>query len=102
MCIRDSYKMQGKAAGRLIKEFQQLTENPPSGVVVMSDSPSTLWDVHIAGPQSSPYEGGTFKVRFEFPDNYPFKAPKAKFLTKIYHPSIKTCLLYTSPSPRDS
>jgi len=42
------------------------------------------------GPAESPYEGGTFIVDFVFPADYPFKAPEIKFLTKIYHPNIKT------------
>ena len=29
-------------------------------------------------------------VRSDFSDNYPFKCPKVHFLTKIYHPNIKT------------
>jgi ubiquitin-conjugating enzyme E2 D/E len=43
-----------------------------------------------SGPASSPYEGGTFIVDFIFPADYPFKCPEIKFLTKIYHPNIKT------------
>lgn len=42
----------------------------------------------IRGPISSPYEGGLFKLRIIFPDNYPFKAPDIQFITKIYHPNI--------------
>ena len=46
------------------------------------------WDVAIRGPADSPYSGGTFVVRLDFPAEYPFKSPKLLFLTKVYHPSV--------------
>ena len=48
------------------------------------------WNVKIPGPKGSPYEGGKFVVNLDFTDNYPFKCPKIKFVTKIYHPNVKT------------
>ena len=47
------------------------------------------WDCKIKGPEHSPYAGGNFILRIEFPPQYPFKAPTLKFMTKIYHPSVK-------------
>lgn len=47
------------------------------------------WDCEIKGPEDSPYSGGKFILRIEFPSQYPFKAPSLKFKTKIYHPSVK-------------
>lgn len=44
----------------------------------------------LAGPEGSPYEDGVFYVNMEFPSDYPIRPPKVKFVTKIYHPSIKT------------
>ena len=34
--------------------------------------------------------GGKFTVSADFSDNYPFKCPKVKFMTKVYHPNVKT------------
>jgi ubiquitin-conjugating enzyme E2 D/E len=47
------------------------------------------WECQIAGPQDTPYQGGLFLLKLEFPAQYPFKAPKLKFLTKVYHPSVQ-------------
>ena len=47
-----------------------------------------MWDAPIHGPENPPYEGGVFKLKLDFPTNYPFIAPTVKFVTKIYHPNI--------------
>jgi ubiquitin-conjugating enzyme (huntingtin interacting protein 2) len=46
------------------------------------------WTLVVAGPADTPYAGGNFQVSLEFPDNYPFKSPEAKFITKVYHPNV--------------
>ena len=40
--------------------------------------------------------GGTYEVDIEVPNEYPFKPPKMRFITKVYHPNISS---QTVPSP---
>ena len=42
----------------------------------------------IIGPENTPYEGGKFYLSIKISNEYPFKAPKVKFETKIYHPNV--------------
>lgn len=42
------------------------------------------------GPKDSPYTGGTFTIEFKVPPEYPLKPPRAKFVTRVYHPNISS------------
>ena len=47
-----------------------------------------VWTTLLVGPQNTPYQDGHFYIKFQFPQDYPFKPPKMQFQTKIYHPQI--------------
>jgi ubiquitin-conjugating enzyme E2 G1 len=46
------------------------------------------WRVVIIGPPGSPYEGGLFPTRVDFPDDFPLMPPKVRFLCPMWHPNI--------------
>ena len=39
-------------------------------------------------PDDTPWEDGTFKLTLEFNEEYPNKAPKVKFVSKMFHPNV--------------
>ena len=47
-----------------------------------------LWEAVIFGPEDTIWEGACFKLTLEFNEEYPNKAPVAKFKTKMFHPNI--------------
>ncbi|KAK0399222.1 hypothetical protein QR680_002945 [Steinernema hermaphroditum] len=82
------------AFGRLQKEFKQCITDSElfnSGICVeMLNENFTKLQGQIRGPADSPYENGTFLLDIEIPNDYPFQAPKVKFLTKVWHPNISS------------
>ena len=46
------------------------------------------YEVRIAGPGDSPYQGGVFVFDYVYPQDYPFKPPSLRVKTKSYHCNI--------------
>ena len=42
------------------------------------------------GPPDTPYEGGKFMVEIKIPSEYPFRPPKMRFETKVWHPNVSS------------
>lgn len=72
-----------------VQETQRLLAEPVPGIKAEPDEGNARYfHVVIAGPQDSPFEGGTFKLELFLPEEYPMAAPKVRFMTKIYHPNV--------------
>ena len=78
------------ALRRLQKEYQEILRDPPCNCSAGPTKDTNLyeWNATILGPEGSPYHGGVFNLKINFPTNYPYDAPKIQFTTKIYHPNI--------------
>lgn len=78
------------ALTRITKELKLFQEESNENISAGPTSESNIfeWDAMILGPTGTPYEGGMFRLKIYFPTDYPFKAPKVVFTTKIYHPNI--------------
>lgn len=47
-----------------------------------------LWECGIPGKDNTLWAGGLFKVNLIFPDEYPTKPPKCKFVPPLFHPNV--------------
>ena len=76
---------------RIKKEYQDLQKEKNSNVQVkLVGNDYRHWKGRIKGPIDTCYQGGIFDVDIVIPDDYPFKPPKMKFDTKIWHPNISS------------
>ncbi|CAD8112469.1 unnamed protein product [Paramecium sonneborni] len=77
---------------RIKKEWDDLSKDlPPNCSVCLFDKQDYFkWIATITGAEGSLYCGGRFELQIEIPQDYPFRPPKIRFLTPIYHPNINS------------
>lgn len=74
---------------RIRTEIKLLTDEPCTGITVTpKEDDLRYFNVLLAGPVQTPYEGGIFKLEVFLDEGYPYKPPKIRFITRIYHPNI--------------
>ena len=79
------------AKRRLRREVIQMENDPPENCYASPSEESIFfWYATIIGPADSPFEGGVFKLTLQFCQDYPFKPPIVRFVTKMFHPNINS------------
>lgn len=74
---------------RLQQELMTLMMSGDKGVSAFpSDENIFNWIGTINGANGTVYEGITYKLKLEFPNNYPYNAPTVYFTTPCFHPNV--------------
>lgn len=74
---------------QLLGEIQSIAANPhPHIDVYVSEQDMSFWKIVMLGPPDSIYASGTFMLYLHMEENYPTFAPKCRFVTSIYHPTV--------------
>jgi ubiquitin-conjugating enzyme E2 I len=86
--------MSGIAIARLAEERKAWRKDHPFGFVARptkkEDGTMNLmnWECAIPGKKSTPWDGGLYKLRMIFKDDYPATPPKCKFEPPLFHPNV--------------
>ena len=86
--------MSGIAQARLSEERKNWRKDHPFGFIAKArkKADGTLdlmdWEFGIPGVKGTPWEGGLYKGRITFGDNFPSSPPKVCFLPPLFHPNV--------------
>jgi len=103
----ETAKMSAVAYKRLMKEYKELSQNPPEGIIAgpVSEDNMYEWEAYISGPSDTEYEGGVFVARLKFPQDYPLNPPKMRFISEVWHPNVyqngEVCISILHPPGED-
>lgn len=77
---------------RIQKELADIQKDTVCGVTITAPDAGDLTHLRgsFLGPADTPYEGGRYEIAIELPQDYPFRPPKMKFITRIWHPNFSS------------
>lgn len=90
--------MQTETIKRLLKDVRQLIRHPltDNGIYYShDDSDCSKGYAMIVGPSDTPYFGGYYFFKFDYPSDYPFTPPKVTYMTNDgstrFNPNLYKC-----------
>ncbi|CAO3631709.1 unnamed protein product [Cunninghamella blakesleeana] len=84
----------GIARGRLMEERKQWRKDYPHGFWARPGKNENCslnlmqWTCGIPGKENTPWENAIYKLVMTFPEEYPSKPPKCKFVPPLFHPNV--------------
>ncbi|KAK9380021.1 ubiquitin-conjugating enzyme/RWD-like protein [Kockiozyma suomiensis] len=90
----------------LRRQLRDISRNGIPGISAgLIDDNIYQWEVMLIGPDDTLYEGGFFKARLTFPEDYPLMPPKMRFETPMWHPNVypdgNVCISILHPPGED-
>eukprot|EP00879_Flechtneria_rotunda_P002274 GHRR01002465.1.p1 GENE.GHRR01002465.1~~GHRR01002465.1.p1 ORF type:complete len:162 (+),score=46.47 GHRR01002465.1:204-689(+) len=79
------------ARQRLLKEYKEVARGKiqDTGITLLPNETNLFtWRALLKGPSDTPFEGGTFELAINVPEQYPLVPPAVRFKTKIFHPNV--------------
>ncbi|PYH40411.1 ubiquitin-conjugating enzyme E2 [Aspergillus saccharolyticus JOP 1030-1] len=79
---------------RLVKELRKWRKKPLFGFYARPSRTRQgvrdikIWECGIPGKVGTMWEGGLFKMKMFFPEEYPNKPPKCQFDPPLFHPNV--------------
>lgn len=75
-----------------LEEFRDMDEDQRKmhNIKLVDDNNLRHLHGYVIGPIDSPFEGGRFELDILIPDDYPFTAPKVRFVSKVWHPNVSS------------
>lgn len=89
MYSKENGARSGSVTKRLQQELVSVMQGDDGQVSAFPSGDSLFdWIGTIKGPEGTSYEGLTYRLRLQFTEDYPFKAPVVKFETGCFHPNV--------------
>ncbi|KAK9480215.1 ubiquitin-conjugating enzyme/RWD-like protein [Lipomyces japonicus] len=90
----------------LRRQLRDIARNGIPGISAgLVDDNIYQWEVLLVGPDDTLYEGGFFKARLQFPEDYPLMPPSMRFETPMWHPNVyqdgRVCISILHPPGED-
>mmetsp|Transcript_14354 Transcript_14354/g.54138 ORF Transcript_14354/g.54138 Transcript_14354/m.54138 type:complete len:270 (-) Transcript_14354:137-946(-) len=81
-----------RTAQRIGRELQTLARSPPEGIQLLQEESESITEIfaEISGPEETPYEGYSFRMKLVLSSDFPQSPPRGFFLTRIFHPNVST------------